>query len=165
MKIYLFCAIFSLNRPLGLFSLLFPMSVCVPVCVIAKTHFLLDQRLLVEECFTNIGMPSTLFFFGFWRLILKKQNLDFGYCKPAYCAQWGVSNGRVCCCGCWRFWQVTGDRWHASRITRHATHDIVTQEFFCLPLLFISVCFGIGSTIRIHWEFQSLLYAEYFFIT
>ena len=64
--------------------------------------------------------------------------------------QWrGVSRGRVCGCGCWRCWQVTGDRWQVTHVTWQVTHD---TWFFLY----------IGATFLTHWEIQFLLYVGLF---
>ena len=57
---------FSLNWPLGRFSLLVAMSVCVSVLesvTIQNTHFQVSWRLLVEGCNANIGLLTQFFFF------------------------------------------------------------------------------------------------------
>ena len=45
----------------------------------------------------------------------------------------GISKVRVCGCGCWRYWHLTGDSWHATCDTSHITH------FFKFMLLYAHV--------------------------
>ena len=93
---------FSLNQPLGRFSLLVVMSVCLCVCPSVpspNTHFRLNWRLLVEGHIANISLRSNNFFFIFffsslflmiylvfqlfW--VLKPAYCGTRYCDPAYC--------------------------------------------------------------------------------
>ena len=75
----------------------------------------------------------------------------------------GVSRARVCGCGCWHYWQVTGNTWHM-----HVTHDMwhMTHDtWFHLKPISLSICFAqfdIDATISTHQEIQCLLYAEFF---
>ena len=75
-----------------------------------------------------------------------------------------VSRGRVCDCGCWCKWHVTGGMqhvthetclWHLTWYTWHVKLDFFWIFFFGY--------FGYCATICTHWEFQCLLYAGYFF--
>ena len=53
-----------------------------------------------------------------------------------------VSWGRVCGCGCWRYWQVTGDMQHVTCDILHMTCDTSNffwGGFFCLFLSGLSV--------------------------
>ena len=68
-----------------------------------------------------------------------------------------VSRWRVFGYGCWRWWQVTGDRWHIYLFCFGAT--IHTHWWIqCLPY---AGSFFIGATIRTRWEIQCLRYAGF----
>ena len=47
----------------------------------------------------------------------------------------GVSRGRVCGCGCWRWWHVTGDRWHMTGESWQLTGDSWQVERLSLHLV------------------------------
>ena len=63
-----------------------------------------------------------------------------------------VSKGRVCDCGCWHYWHVTGDMLYATRHTWHLTSHmpcgvtILTHlEIHCLPLSFVLYCYPLTT--------------------
>ena len=47
----------------------------------------------------------------------------FEFCNQHIVDEWGASRGRICRCSCWHYWEVTGDRWHATCDMRWETSD------------------------------------------
>ena len=73
----------------------------------------------------------------------------------------GASRGRVCGCGCWRYWHMKSERRHVTCDTWHLTHDTwlrKTDNKF-KSILFRFFC--IGDTIPKCWEIRCFLYAGF----
>ena len=66
---------------------------------------------------------------------------------------WGDSRGRICGFGFWRWWQVTGDKWHVTPGTWHMRCDICWICFVLLPLFAHFFC-----TILVFWAFYTVFW-------
>ena len=120
---------FSLNRPLGLFSLLVAMSVC-HVLSPPGNHASGWTRDLWSKSVSLI-LPNWKkgYFTGGLMIYWKEEEEKIrGGCLGVLVHSGEVSRGRKCGCGCWRRWQVI-------RNTRHATIDTWHYIFFLFAQL------------------------------
>ena len=107
-------------------------------------------RLLVKECIAKIGKLRPLFLLKVWTIFWVWRRKKWvvgsvGVNQPTENSG-GVSRGRVCGCDCWRWWHVTGDRWHV-------THDFFSFVFFLI--IFLNF-FRFGATIRTQHHYYTL---------
>ena len=113
-------------------------------CITKKLFFFL-------KVWTILGVVN-FFSWGFW-LICWFYKTKLSVLVILLSVHSGRENpGRVCGCGCWRWWQVKPERW-----------QIFTSYFF-LGHIFWDI-FGGSATIHTHWEIQCLLTAGFFFYT
>ena len=105
-------------------------SQCPSVCNQSKSGnpcFSVDLRLLVAERIANIGLPLNILVFcrfnDFWVLNFSG---FWVFANQPTVHSWG----RVCGCGCWRYWQVTRNMGHVTHITHDTWHDIWYMIFF-----------------------------------
>ena len=140
-KTYLSCAVlpvlspFSLNRPIGQFSLIVAISVCVCVCMPRPRHvgYQCTRDLMSKGVSLILAYLKKNFQFFFIYIYFFFTFLRFQSQPTLTRNMWHM----IC-----DAWHVTHDMWHMTRDTWHVTHDNgLIYLIFILSNILHSLCF------------------------
>ena len=151
------CRIFtkSAARPIHSIHCDVLQSVCLSINVL-KPCFTVDWIHLVKECIANIDIHLDIFaVLPFQWFVLKKFQVLGSLQTCLLCIVGELAEGgsvAVAVSVTHETQNVKSYTWHVTCHTWHLTPDTWYYSKFFPSILFVSVCFSIGTTICPHWE-------------